>query len=293
MSVAGTKEKTFNSTLVKNSYGKSLVRLTKIMRDSTPPRWKEITVETELIGPDFAGCYYDGDNSKIVATDSMKNTVYVHGARNPLNSIEEYGVSLAKHYLDDYSHISEVIIRIVEDVWTNIPLNGKTHPTSFVKAQGDDRVVEIRMDRKSTDVISGIDNLVVAKITDSEFTGFIKDEYTTLKETRDRIFGTMVEARWKYSNTKADFNKCYETIRRVMLETFANHHSLSAQQTLYAMGDAALEAVKDIEEISLTLPNLHRLPFDLKPLGLENKNEIFMTTSEPHGTIKGTIARKK
>ncbi len=290
-----TKEKTTfeNTTLVKDSYGKSLVRLTKVIRDSTPPKWKEITVETELIGPEFAGCYYDGDNSRIVATDSMKNTVYVEGAKHNLNSIEEYGIHLAKHYLNDYSHITEVIVRIAENVWTQIDVNGTPHPTSFVKSREDLRVVTIRMDRKKTDIQSGIENLVVAKITDSEFAGYIKDKYTTLKETHDRIFGTKVMASWTYNNEKADFNAGYETARKVMLETFAKHHSLSAQQTLYAMGDAVLNAVKDVEEVTLVLPNLHRLPFDLKPFGMENNNEIFMTTSEPHGTIKGTIGRKK
>ena len=293
MSAATAKEKTFVSTLVKDSYGKSVVRLTKINRSGKVPTWKEITVETELTGPDFSGCYYEGDNSKIVATDSMKNTVYVIGARNELNSIEEYGIALAKHFLDEYKHVEEVNIRISEDVWSPIPIEGGVHPTSFVRAQSDIRHTHIYMTRKETKVTSGFDNLNVAKITNSEFAGYIKDAYTTLKDTHDRIFGTKVEARWVWKNTSADFNGGYEKARKIMLETFANHHSLSAQQTLFAMGDAVLAKVSDIEEISLTMPNLHRIPFNLEPLGMENKNEIFVNTSEPHGTIKGTLARKK
>ncbi len=278
--------------LLNNSYGKSRVRLTKVMRESSPPKWKEITVESELIGDEFDGCYYDGDNSKIITTDAQKNTVYVIASKNNLNSIEEYGMALAKHYLDDYSHVKEVIIRIQEELWNNIPVNGSVHPTAFVKCAGDTRTTAIRMDRKKTDVVSGVENMVVAKITQSEFFGFIKDSYTTLKDTHDRIFGTSVTANWTFATTQTDFNAAYETARKVMLETFANHHSLSAQQTLYAMGDAVLNAIKDIEKISLVLPNLHRLPFDLKPLGQENRNEIFVNTTEPQGTIKGTVGRK-
>ncbi|MCC7530177.1 MAG: urate oxidase [Candidatus Melainabacteria bacterium] len=293
MSVATAKEKTFASALVKSSYGKSLVRLTKINRSGKVPTWKEITVETELAGPDFGGCYYEGDNSKIVATDSIKNTVYVIGAKNELKNIEEYGLALAKHFLNDYKHVDDVNIRINEDVWRPIPIEGGVHPTSFAKSQSDLRYAHIHMTRKETKVTSGIDNLIVAKITNSEFAGHIKDAYTTLKDTHDRIFGTKVEARWVWKNTSADFNGGYEKARKIMLETFANHHSLSAQQTLFAMGDAVLAKVSDIEEISLTMPNLHRIPFDLEPLGMENKNEVFVTTSEPHGTIKGTLARKK
>ena len=289
----GVTEKSFASTLVKNSYGKSLVRLTKINRSGKIPTWKEITVEIELAGPEFAGCYYEGDNSKIVATDSMKNTVYVFGARNDLKSIEEYGLALAKHFLDDYKHVEEVNVRINEDMWVPIAIEKGNHDTAFVKDRGDHRYTHIQMTGKETKITSGIDNLVVAKITGSEFTGYITDSYTTLKPTTDRIFGTKIEARWIWKNTNCDFNAGYTKARSLMLETFAHHHSLSAQQTLFAMGDAVLAAVSDIEEISLTLPNLHRLPFNLEPLGMENKNEVFVTTSEPHGVIKGTMARKK
>lgn len=288
-----TKGNCVVSTLVKNSYGKSLVRLTKINRSGKVPTWKEITVETELAGPEFSGCYYDGDNSKIVATDSMKNTVYVMGARNDLNSIEEYAIALAKHYVDTYKHVDEANVRISEDVWTKIPISNGNHDTSFVKAQSDWRYTHVQTTNKETKVVSGIENLIVAKITNSEFAGHIKDAYTTLKDTHDRIFGTKVEAKWTWNNSSADFNDGYERARRILLEAFATHHSLSAQQTLFAMGDAVLAQVSDIEEISLTLPNLHRIPFNLEPLGMENKNEIFVTTSEPHGTIKGTLARKK
>ena len=293
MSVSNVKESKFATTvLVKDSYGKSRIRLTKIMRETSPPKWRELTVESELIGNEFGSCYYEGDNSKIITTDAQKNTVYVTASKHDLNSIEEFGLALAKHYLDDYSHVKEVIINIQEDLWNHISVSGnKEHPTAFFKA-AEYRVTKIRMDRQKTDINSGIENLVVAKITDSEFAGFIHDSYTTLKETHDRIFGTSVSADWKFATTKTDFNAAFEKARAVMLETFANHHSLSAQQTLYAMGDAVLNAVKDIETISFVMPNLHRLPFDLKPFGLENTNEIFVNTTEPQGTIKGTIGRK-
>lgn len=289
----GVKAKSFVSTLVKNSYGKSLVRMTKINRSGKIPTWKEITVEIELEGPEFGGCYYDGDNSKIVATDSMRNTVYVFGARNDLKSIEEYGLALAKHFLDEYKHVEEVKVGISEDMWVPITVGQGLHDTSFVKDRSDLRCTQIQANRNQTKITSGIDNLVVAKITNSEFTGYITDSYTTLKPTTDRILGTKIQARWSWSGTSCDFNAGHTKARSIMLETFALHHSLSAQQTLFAMGDAVLAAVPEIEEISLTLPNLHRLPFNLEPLGLENKNEIFVTTSEPHGTIKGTMARKK
>ena len=292
MSTTRTAAKPFVHTLVQDSYGKSLVRLTRIKRSGKHPEWKEITVAIELSGPEFARSYYEGDNSKIIATDSMKNTVYVEGSKHSLDSIEAFGLHLAEHFLTKYAHVATAQVSIAEDLWANIPANGAVHPTAFVKAGEDRRLAQVHKTRSSTKIISGLENLNVAKISDSEFSDFLRDEYTTLQNTTDRIFGTKVEALWTYKNESCDFNAAFETVRKVMLATFANHHSLSAQQTLLAMGDAALEAVGDIEEISIVLPNLHRIPFDLRPFGLDNRNEVFVNTSEPHGTIRGTIARK-
>jgi urate oxidase len=292
MSTTSTIKKPFVNTLKSNSYGKSMVRLTKVDRHTTPPRWKEITVATELRG-EFETCYSEGDNSKIVATDSMKNTVYVMASKHDVNSLEEFALIIAKHYLDDYAHVAEVEVEISEDAWSQIPVGNELHPTAFVKSREDIRSAKVSMNRKETRVESGIDNLAVAKITNSEFSGFIKDSYTTLKDSTDRIFGTKINAHWTYNTKSPDFNNVYETARKTMLEVFAHHHSLSAQQTLFAMGEAVIETIKDVEEIRLTLPNIHRIPFDMKPFGRENRNEIFVTTSEPFGLIKGQISRKK
>ncbi len=292
MSITSVKEKPFVNTLKSNSYGKSMVRLTKIDRNSTPPRWKEITVATELRG-EFDKCYLEGDNSKIVATDSIKNTVYVLASKHTINSLEEFALLIAKHYLDDYAHVADVQVNISEDVWSQIPVGEKLHPTAFVKGREDIRTANVFMNRKESRVESGIENLAVAKITDSEFSGFLRDSYTTLKDSTDRIFGTKINAHWTYNTHSTDFNHAYETARKTMLEVFAHHHSLSAQQTLFAMGEAVIETLQDVEEIRLALPNIHRIPFDMAPFGQENRNEIFITTSEPYGLIKGQVSRKK
>jgi urate oxidase len=131
----------------------------------------------------------------------------------------------------------------------------------------------------------------VLKTTKSGFVGYIKDKYTTLKETTDRIFATSVKATWKYSRSDADWNKSFDAIRNAMIEVFAKHDSLAVQQTLYAMGEAALNVCSDIREISLTMPNQHRLLINLDPFGMDNPNEIFVPTDEPFGLICGTIAR--
>ncbi|CAN5557326.1 urate oxidase [soil metagenome] len=282
--------------LLHNAYGKSAVRLSKIIRHEGYQELKELTVNIQIEG-DFAGSYLDGDNSQIIATDSMKNTVYVLAADHPFTTLESFAQDLALHFLKTYSHVSEATVHLVEDLWTRIPTDGKPHPHAFVSAGNEKRVASAVVDRESISLQSGIDNLLVAKTTDSQFWGFIRDQYTTLPEARDRIMATTIEASWLYrAETKAeidaiDFNKHYEVIRKIILDTFATQHSLAVQQTLYEMGEAVLAAISDVDEISITMPNQHRIAFNLEPFGKKNQNEIFVPIDEPFGLISGTIKR--
>ena len=151
----------------------------------------------------------------------------------------------------------------------------------------------VTRDRESATVLAGLADLVVMKTAKSAFAGFPRDRYTTLKETSDRLLATAVRATWRYSRpvpSDIPFGRLWHEVRRVLLETFAEHDSLSVQQTLHAMGEAVLETV-DVEEIHIAMPNLHHLPVDLTPFGLENRNEIFVATREPYGLIEGTVRR--
>jgi urate oxidase len=77
-----------------------------------------------------------------------------------------------------------------------------------------------------------------------------------------------------------------------MVDVFARHESLAVQQMLHAMGQAALAACPEVAEITLELPNKHRIPIDLMPFGIQNKNEIFVMTSEPYGLIRAMLRRE-
>jgi urate oxidase len=80
-------------------------------------------------------------------------------------------------------------------------------------------------------------------------------------------------------------------VRQALLDTFSIHDSQSVQHTLYAMAEAVLSAYEEIAEITLTMPNRHHLLVDLSSFKLENRNEIFVATEEPHGVIEATITR--
>jgi urate oxidase len=277
-------------TLVQNFYGKSRIRLTKLNRRPDRHELLELSVDINLEGK-FEDTYTTGDNSLVVATDSMKNTVYVLGAKYDFDSIESFAKILAAHFLTEYKHVEGVNISITEDLWQRIELEGKPHPHAFFGAGAEKRSVSLKASRTASTIESGIDNLRVVKTTNSAFLGFIRDQYTTLPDAKDRIFGTAVSARWLHDSEGADFNAGYHAVRQAVLEIFATHNSLSVQQTLHEIAQTALARCLSIKSITLTMPNQHRIPFNLEPFGLENRNEIFITTDEPYGLISASIAR--
>jgi urate oxidase len=275
-----------------HDYGKSEVRLTKVTRHADRHDLCEISVAVKLSG-DFAETYTTGDNRRIVATDSMRNTIYVLAKEHPLDSIESFGLHLTAHFIKKYSQVNSATATIRADRWERIVTNGKPHKHSFVAGSAEKRSSTVHRDRQSAKVSASIFDCEILKTTDSLFKDFVRDEFTTLPDSDDRIFATKLNAMWYYTQTNIDWNDAFAKVRQAMLDVFCEHYSLSVQQTLYAMGEAALAACPEIEKIELTLPNKHRIPFNLTPFGKENKNEIFVTTSEPYGEIHAVIARKK
>jgi urate oxidase len=277
--------------LVHSNYGKSRVRLVKVARHEDRHDLQDITVHIAFEG-DFETAHTLGDNSKVLPTDTMKNTVYALAKQVPeIEEIEDFALRLKDHFLKNNAQTSRVTIKIEENLWTRIAVAGASHHHSFTKSSDEKKTAKVIASRESVIVESGLENLLVLKTTKSGFEGFLKDQYTTLKETNDRIFATAVKATWLYARPEATSGALWRGVRQLILETFAQHESRSVQQTLYAMGEAVLEKYEDITEISLSLPNKHCLLVDLSRLGMENKNEIFVPTDEPHGLIEAKVKR--
>jgi len=264
-------------------YGKSRVRVAKINRHPDRHEFSDLTVDLRLQGS-FEECYLAGDNSLIVPTDTMKNTVYTIAADVDLDPVEPFALKLAEHFLTTHSHVKAATIHVAEHRWSRVD------PHAFEQGQSL-RLAEVEMTRDGATVHAGLDHLVLLKTTKSAFEGYLKDRYTTLPETSDRIFATSVRAVWRYTSATVDFNASMERCRRTLIDVFAAHNSRAVQETLYAMGDRVLQSQSEIDEIRLTLPNKHYLPVNLKPLGLENRNEIFLPTDEPHGVIEACLTR--
>jgi urate oxidase len=279
-------------TLAENSYGKSRVRLVKVKRHPDRHDFREWTIEIVLQG-DFESCFIDGDNSKILPTDTMKNTVYSLARNSSAECIEEFGKELIVFFLDRNPQVSAARVTLSENTWEHLHTGRRPHPTTFVQSSGELQTAEIAAARNGApSVRSGLENLIILKTAGSEFAGFIKDSLTTLPETSDRLLGTAVRARWKYSSPRLPFADLRSKIREILLSVFAGHSSKSVQHTLYAMGEAALANVPDIEDMELTMPNKHCLLVDLSRFGQDNPNEIFVPIDEPHGTIEARLRRQ-
>ena len=270
--------------LAANTYGKSRVRLIKLARRSDRHDLKEITFQILFRG-DFTSCYETGDNSQILPTDTIKNTVYALARQHDIIAIEEFAQRLIEHFLKNNPQVGEVRVEMTEHLWSRIAGAAFTREsqkrTALVTGTGDGVEIE-----------AGIDDLVILKSADSAFEGYIKDPYTTLKETKDRIFATAVRTMWRYVPGKIDFNALWDAIRQTILDTFARHASLSVQHTLHAIGQEVLKNFPDVEEIQLTMPNKHALLVDLSPFGLDNPNEVFLPIDEPSGYIEGKLVRR-
>ena len=278
--------------LAENRYGKSRVRLMKVLRRPEGNELREWTVQVLLTG-DFDSAHYDGDNSGILPTDTMKNTVYYIARKSNADSMEDYARELVDFLLGRNPQVSSVTVSVEAFMWKRLTVDGRPHPTSFMRGSGEVQTTTVSKEQKGElKIVSGLKNMVVIKTADSAFEGYIKDELTTLKETNDRLFCTAVDAEWRYTRPVGDFNARRKSIREAMLATFADHKSKSVQETEYAMGKAALEAVAEVDQVDLTMPNKHCLLVDLERFGESNPNEIFVPTDEPAGQIEARVRRR-
>jgi urate oxidase len=274
--------------LIWNRYGKSRIRLVKVHRSLESHHIVDLSLDVQLEGA-FDPVYIDGNNDSCLATDTMKNTVYALARQHPIAHVETFAQRLADHFLA-VPAVSSARITAVESPWTRLDAGGRPHPHAFVQAGGEQWTAVVTRDERAVTITSGVRNLILLKTSDSGFSGFPRDRYTTLPDTDDRILATSLTATWTYRVGASDFT-ARERVRAALLDTFAAHRSRSVQHTLYAMGEAALAACADVTETTLTLPNRHHLLVDLKPFGLDNPDEVFVATDQPFGLIEATIRR--
>jgi urate oxidase len=254
--------------------------------------FNEWIVHVMLYG-DFETSFTQADNSKVLPTDTMKNTVYHVARSSQAATIEVFACELGDYFLSNQPQVAKVSIEVQEKAWQRMIVDGAPEAATFKMGGPELQTAHAERERDSGwKVISGVDGLTILKTTKSAFTGYIKDKLTTLKPATDRIFGTRATVAWEYAAAATpNYADVRARILASLLKEFAGHDSMSVQHTLFDMGKAALAAAPEIVRIRLSMPNLHHLLAELSPFGLDNPNHIFVPIDEPHGTIEATVER--
>ena len=280
-----------------NQYGKAETRVVRVYRDTPRHEIRDLNVSTVLRG-DFAAAHTRGDQASVLPTDTQKNTVFAYAKEKGVGELEDYALDLARHFVSDIVPVTGARVDVEEYRWERISVAGRPHPHAFARASSEVRTAAVTVTAGDPApgcwVVSGLDGLVVMKSTGSEFHGFLKDRYTTLAEADDRILATSLTARWRYQLTGGkpkSWDESHAQVRQILLERFAEVHSLALQQTLWEMGKAVLEARDDVAEIRLSAPNRHHFLADLAPFGLDNPGEVFFAADRPYGLIQATVQR--
>ncbi|MDV6013806.1 factor-independent urate hydroxylase [Haloechinothrix sp. LS1_15] len=272
-----------------NRYGKAETRVVALRRDSDRHEITDVNVSIALSG-ELAATHLTGDNAAVLPTDTQKNTVYAFAKKYGIDQPETFALLLAERFVAGQPTITHARVAIESYGWQRVGATGH----SFARTGPEVRTCVVHHDAEATHVVSGVSDLVLLNSTDSEFWGYLVDEYTTLAETTDRILATAVTASWRHADLPADpagWEKSYTTAKQDLIDAFAETYSYSLQQTLYAMGQRVLDNQPGVCEARLSLPNKHHFPVDLTPFGLDNDGEVFFAADRPYGLIEGTVIR--
>ena len=273
-----------------NSYGKSGIHLVKVVRENGRHDLIDVMVAVKLEGQ-FERAHTAGDNADVLPTDTMKNTVFALARTHRWQHPEEFGRILCDHFIGASPKANRVSVELRQALWSRLNTKGGQHPTAFQLGGTEHRIARVARDRSAGVTVSGgLEGLTILRSAGSAFSGYPRDAYTTLPETRDRILATSLTAEWRYAAGGKE-GAAWEAIRQSLVDAFVDHDSESVQHTLWRMGQAAIDANRAIDEIRLTMPNKHHLVVDLKPFGMDNPNEIFVATTEPFGLIEAVVKR--
>ncbi|MBC7300187.1 MAG: urate oxidase [Nocardia sp.] len=281
--------------LTDHRYGKSENRIVRFYKANARHEIRDVNVSTSLRG-DFGAAYTEGDQSHVLPTDTQKHTAFVYAKKPGLDTIEEYALALAKHFVDTVEPVSSARIDVDSYGWQRVSIDGAEHDHTWVRQGSEVRTAAVTVAGEGALqrrwVIGGIEDLVLLKSTGSEFAGFLTDEYTTLAPTHDRVLASALVVGWRFAETTGfDWDEVYAGIRATLLELFATTYSKALQQTLYAMGEAVLQRFPMLAEIRLAAPNKHHFDYDLAQFEMENPGEVFWAADRPYGSIHATLAR--
>ncbi|KAM3620554.1 uncharacterized protein V6R79_025275 [Siganus canaliculatus] len=283
---------------VRTGYGKNIVKVLVIRRQGGHHYIIELKADVELTLRSRKD-YLVGDNSDIIPTDTIKNTVHALAKIKGVKTIEQFSLDICHHFLTSFNHVLRARVQMEEAPWRRLEKNGVGHAHAFIFSPEACRFCDVEQNLNGIPVVhSGVKNMTVLKTTQSGFEGFLKDRFTTLKEAKDRCFCTSVYSRWRYNKVQdVDFDAAWKCVKETIVEKFAGpydcgEYSPSVQKTLYETQVMVLDRVPEVDEIEIVMPNQHYFTIDMTKMGLTNNDEVLLPLDNPSGNITGTVRRK-
>ncbi|WP_420593907.1 factor-independent urate hydroxylase [Deinococcus sp.] len=279
-----------NVRLGENSYGKAEVNLMKVNRSADRHELRELTVRVAMTGA-FDAAHVQGDNTDLLATDTVRNTIYGLAKEGFTASPEAFGKELLAHFIQTGPRVTGGFAEFTEYQWERLQPGGQAHDHAFSR-QMLRRTARVESAGGQFAVTSGFENLHVLKTTQSGWAGYLLNErFTTLPETHERVMATNITAKWEYQPGDVEYDAVWQQVTQQVVETFTDHYSPSMQHTLYLLGQAVLTRCPAISRIWFRMPNIHHLQYNLERFGLDNKLEIFHVDPEPYGLMEGWVER--
>jgi urate oxidase len=261
--------------------------------------------DVEVFGRNFLPAYTQGDNSMVVATDSMKNFVLREAFAYEGATLEGYVEQLGSHLLTTYAIMESLRLTVRELPFQTISVpQGSGFANSevlFSRSHNDFATVTLDFTRENGQPVitshrCGQLDLELFKVTGSSFTSFVRDEYTTLPERKDRPLFIYLNVYWKYSDLKdmlsADHVRYVpaEQVRDLIQTVFHEFVSESIQHLVYEMGRRLLLRFPQLAEVSFEGQNRTRDP--MVSSDDDEKRKVYSDPFPAYGLIKLTLSRK-
>ena len=247
---------TFASGWKKNYYGKGDVTVYRLNRDGQVSEGRNpvmgANVKMLLYGDAFWSTYTTGDNTGLIATDSMKNFIQRETMNYAGPDLETYCEFLAGKFIGLYPQVEGIQVSASEIPYAP---QGKW---SFSPAGPEQVIARVEIDRTGiVEAVSGIRGFRMLRLGGSAFHGFVRDQYTTLPDITNRPLHMWLDLEWTYTEAAAAFNggAASEAVRRLTHEVFDAFESGSIQQVIYQLGTQILATIPAIHEIHLEANN--------------------------------------
>jgi urate oxidase / 2-oxo-4-hydroxy-4-carboxy-5-ureidoimidazoline decarboxylase len=259
----------------------------------------EITVE--VFGDNFLPAYTRGDNSSVVATDSMKNFILSEAREYEGATLEGYLARLGSGFLERYEQMHEVRVSGRELPFdpAQVPGTSGFEASRVLRSRGsgEHSVGSLRYGRseRSSDLLqqrSGRVRMELLKVEGSAFTRFVRDEYTTLPERSDRPLFILLDVHWSYTDPHDALGEtparyvAGEQVRDVCTAVFDGLVSESIQQLVHEMAKRLLERYSQLRSVELAAGNMTRDPYG-------DDRKVFVPPFPAFGTITLKMTRSE